>query len=72
MNYTTFLVANVVSILCVLASVLLVLKQREGWGWFLFVAVLTFTGTQAVTRTTTDREATETASRAAEPDRNIN
>jgi len=35
------IVANLVSIICVLSGSFLAYKEKEGWGWFLFVGACT-------------------------------
>lgn len=44
----TILLVNLFSITCVLAAAALAWVQREGWGWFLFVAVITYSGAAAL------------------------
>jgi len=48
MQILFILVANLVSIALVVAAAVLCFHKREGWGWFLFVAVLTFSGSSAL------------------------
>jgi len=35
-----FLIGNLVSVSCVIAALLIALRQLPGWGWFLFIAVI--------------------------------
>jgi hypothetical protein len=40
MKLALFIVANITSMLCVVAAAKLALDGVEGWGWFLLVALM--------------------------------
>lgn len=35
-----FAIFNIPAVICLIAGVILCIKEKEGWGWFLFVALI--------------------------------
>ncbi len=40
MALLVFILSMIPSILCIITSAILCMKERDGWGWFLFVGLL--------------------------------
>lgn len=60
----TLLVANALPIICVLCATVLAVRQREGWGWLLVIAILTSSVPKAIDKfpTAAPREPQSTGS----------